>query len=158
MKRRHAVAATISLLALMTFSLAASGCDPSTAKLAEPVPAPSLLPKLEATLALTDKPEVVHVKYHNGADLVAKIDKQAAENSVLALDIFDALGEKMPSIPPSVPWAERQEIVIPPGRDWDYEYDLHIFDPPARPGTYYVRVRLPGWESNRLQYKIGKKD
>ena len=74
-------------------------------------------PQTDGKPVMGKKPDLVHAVYHNGTDQEARIDRQVAENSILALVVVDLSGKRMPTLPPPVPLAERQEIAIPPGKD-----------------------------------------
>jgi hypothetical protein len=108
---------------------------------------------LDATLS-SGKPGHVDVVFKNGTDREARIDKQIISTPILALDVLDAAGKVLPTIPPPIPAAVQEFVVIPPGKEITRSYTLNIFSPPLPPGTYRVRLALPEWRANELKHVI----
>lgn len=111
---------------------------------------------LKATISRGKADEVVAC-YHNGTDKNVRVDKQVIGCGILALDVRDTTGKVIPPVPPPVPAAKTQYVVIAAGTTISISYDMNFFSPPLPAGTYRVQVRLPDWRSNELEYRVGKK-
>lgn len=112
--------------------------------------------ELSATVALATDPGTVRVEYRNGTDQEVKINRVAIASPILALAVLDAAGKVVPTVPPPLPSPE--EIAIPAGKTKSFSYTLNHFSPPLPAGRYGIRVRLPGWVSNQLQYEVKEKE
>jgi hypothetical protein len=78
------------------------------------------------------------------------------QQAILAVHVLDARGKLVPSIPPSVPLAEKNSayITIKPMEAFITTYDLHIFDPLLAPGKYLVKMK--NMPSNQVSFEINK--
>ena len=75
---------------------------------------------------------------------------------ILSLDVFDARGERIPTIPPPMPPTpeemENAKETLAPGESRRVEYSLHMFSPPLPVGTYTAKMRdVP---SNTVTFEI----
>lgn len=107
---------------------------------------------LQATL--TSESGKVKVVLRNKTDKAVSVDKQTLESGILALDVFDAAGKRIPTIPPPIPRPLPEVLVIPAGGEHAQSYDLNFFSPALKPGIYLVRLGVKGWTSNDLKYVI----
>lgn len=75
---------------------------------------------------------------------------------ILSLDIFDASGKRIPTIPPSMPPTPEEDRAatewLQPGESKTIHYSLHMFSPELPPGTY--RAKLRGLASNEVSFTI----
>jgi hypothetical protein len=108
---------------------------------------------LVATLSSGKTGEVV-VVFKNATDREARIDKQLLSTAILALNVLDAAGTQLPTIPPPIPAAVQEFVVIPPGKELSRSFGLNIFSPPLPPGTYTVRLAVPDWRADELKYVV----
>jgi hypothetical protein len=128
--------------------------------------AAALIFLLSATLPAADKPAglvatlstgksgQIEVVFKNGTDREARIDKQIISTPILALDVLDAAGKVIPTIPPPIPAAVQEFVVVPPGKEITRSYELNVFSPPLPPGTYRVRLAVPEWKADELKHVI----
>lgn len=74
--------------------------------------------------------------------------------AILAVQVFDAEGKLVPSIPPSVPPLEEKTpyITIKPMEAFITTYDLHIFDPLLEKGRYFIKMK--NMPSNQVSFEI----
>jgi hypothetical protein len=76
------------------------------------------------------------------------------EQAILAVQVLDAKGKLVPSVPPSVPLSEENNtyITIKPMEAFITTYDLHIFDPLLATGKYTIKMKnIP---SNQVSFEI----
>ena len=65
------------------------------------------------------------------------------EIAVLALEVHDATGARVPTIPPPVPSPDDvTPVAIAPGASITRRYRLAVFSPPLAPGRYTVHCRI----------------
>lgn len=78
------------------------------------------------------------------------------QQAILAIQVLDAEGKLVPSIPPSVPLSEKNSayITIKPMEAFITTYDLHIFDPLLASGKYIVKMK--NMPSNQVSFEINK--
>ncbi len=117
--------------------------------------APAAAGKLTATVSPGKKKGTVRVEYRNGTGRAVRVNRQVIESGVLALEVLDGSGRVVPPVPPPVPSAKPEEVVIPAGEARSYSYTLNHFSPPLPPGRNRVRTRLKGWGSNAVVYVVG---
>jgi len=110
----------------------------------------------QATLARDG--DKIRAVYKNTTDREIKADSYYMKNSILALEVRDASGERILTVPPSVPPAKAEFVVIAAGKELSISYDITAnFSPRLSAGTYTVRLRLADdWTSNELPYVVGK--
>ena len=74
-------------------------------------------------------------------DLV--LTRGAVDLDQLALEVRDARGERVPTIPPPVPRPEDAErLVLRAGETLERDYRLDVFSPPLPPGRYTLHCRM----------------
>jgi hypothetical protein len=110
---------------------------------------------LQATLSL-GKDGKIDAVFRNGSNRQVKIDKQVIESSILGLEVRDASGRVLYTVSPPVPSARPEQITLPPGKEHAVSYRLEGFDPPLVAGKYRVRLRVPEWKSNELDFQVGQ--
>ena len=78
------------------------------------------------------------------------------QQTILAVQILDAKGKLVPSIPPSLPLSEKNStyITIKPMEAFITTYDLHIFDPLLASGKYLIKMK--NMPSNQVYFEINK--
>ena len=97
---------------------------------------------LSATLSLAqrdyakDADVEVTVALVNGTSHVVDVPAQALETTVLLVDVRDATGRKMATVPPPVPRAD--VVHFAPQERRVVKVRLGVFSPPLRAGTYAV--------------------
>jgi len=97
---------------------------------------------LSATVALAqhdyakDADVEVTVTLTNGTARVVDVPAQALETAVLLVDVRDATGRHMPTVPPPVPRAD--VVHFAPGEKRVVKVRLGVFSPPLRAGVYGV--------------------
>lgn len=84
------------------------------------------------------------------------IKAASLQQAILAVQVLDAKGKLVPSIPPSVPLSEKNSdyITIKPMEAFITTYDLHIFDPLLASGKY--RIKMKNMPSNQVAFEINK--
>jgi hypothetical protein len=90
----------------------------------------------------------------NTSNKTYTINSANLEQAILAVQVFDAEGKLIPSIPPSVPLSEENStyITIKPMEAFITTYDLHIFDPLLAIGKYTVKMK--NMPSNQVSFEI----
>jgi hypothetical protein len=132
------------VVALMVSATAIWAADPGQAAM------------LHVTLS-SGRADAIRAVYQNGTNQPAKINAQVIESSILTLEVHDAAGERVYTLPPPVPWAKTQYVVIQPGKDFAIDYTLNIFNPTLPPGTYRVGVKnTNSWTSNVIRVTVSK--
>ncbi|MBW2454856.1 MAG: hypothetical protein JRI68_10110 [Deltaproteobacteria bacterium] len=86
----------------------------------------------------------------------ATLQMDILRSGILSLDVFDADGKRIPTIPPPMPLTpeemKRAQETLPPGQSRKLTYTLHMFSPQLPPGQYTVRMR--GMPSNAARFTI----
>jgi len=111
-------------------------------------------PGLTAVLSAGSRPDRVVVEYRNQTADEVRVSEQVLITGCLALEVRNAGGQVMYTVPPSPPWPRDEGVAIPAGGSYRREYDLDMFNPPLQPGRYWVRVRIPGWSNEPLSYTV----
>lgn len=78
----------------------------------------------------------VTVALVNGTSHVVDVPAQALESAVLLVDVRDAMGRHMATVPPPVPRAD--VVHFAPNERRVVKVKLGVFSPPLRPGAYQV--------------------
>jgi hypothetical protein len=96
------------------------------------------------------------VTIRNDGDQPATLRMDVIGSSILALDVFDAQGQRIPTIPPPMPLTptqiEQTKETLAPGQSRQVSTTLHMFSPPLPAGTY--RVRMREMASNEASFTI----
>jgi hypothetical protein len=142
----HDAEAPVGRIATIIGLLAVAGCAPRG-------PDPKSA-GLVAVVSPGSGPDTVVVEYRNGTAAEAVIGEQVLATNVLALEVTDGSGKRMPPVPPAVPWERDAGVRIPAGGSRRVEYSLQMFDPPLPAGRYRVRVRIDGWACEPLEYTV----
>jgi hypothetical protein len=74
--------------------------------------------------------------------------------NVLFLQVLDAAGNPVATVPPVTPPTTMELLTLPPGGGRTVRHDLAMFDPPLPPGDYAVRVSDPSIASGVLRFRI----
>jgi hypothetical protein len=77
---------------------------------------------------------------------------------VLVLEVRDAAGKRMPTVPPPLPdkpdVAKWHMVRLKPGAKAEYHLSMGIFSPPLPPGTYTVRFALDNARSGAVTVQV----
>lgn len=80
-----------------------------------------------------------HLRIDNRGAAPLRLTRGPLELAVLAVEVRDAAGQRVPSIPPPVPQPEdAEELELAPGQHLDRDYALDVFSPPLPPGRYQL--------------------
>jgi len=98
----------------------------------------------------------VHCTIKNTGSSAATIDTLVLGSSILSVEVLDAEGKRIPTVPPSVPpkpsEAKEFQKTLDAESDYEVTYSLNMFSPTLKPGTYAVRM---SWiKSNTVEIKI----
>lgn len=90
----------------------------------------------------------------NTSNTTHEVNASQLQQAVLAVEVFDKKGVRVPTIPPSVPLPTKHlnYIRIKPMEAFITTYDLHIFDPPLPDGSYTIRMK--NMPSNQISFEI----
>lgn len=94
----------------------------------------------------------------NTSDAAIEVDTFPFGSAILMLEVCDADGKRVPTIPPPMPPraedAAKYVRTLPPGEAFTKTLSLHVFSPPLAPGTYTARVT--GMASNVVKFTIAQ--
>ncbi len=131
------------------------GCSSPSSAPSVAVPGPPVVANgLVAMVSPGPRLNTVTVEYRNDTHQEVTISRQVVESNVLALEVSDSSGRRMPPVPPSIPWSRDDGVRIPAGGIHRAEYSLEMFSPSLPPGRYRVRVQIKGWACEPLEYTV----
>jgi hypothetical protein len=81
----------------------------------------------------------VTVQLRNSSAQQVVIPSQMLETAILLLEVRNAQGERMNTIPPAVP--RNETVTLAPGAVRSVQLRLNVFSPQLPPGSYTVRPR-----------------
>jgi hypothetical protein len=81
----------------------------------------------------------VSVTLRNATRDPAIFPAEVLSSTTLMLEVRDARGRAVPTVPPPVPTGAT--VTIAPGQTAQRTFRLNVFDPPLRPGRYTVHFR-----------------
>lgn len=93
--------------------------------------------------------------YNSGVKDVKLDNSDILENPILSLHISDEKGNKINTIPPSVPKDEKNSAstkILKPKEDYIIKYDLNIFSPVLSEGRYCITMK--DGSSNKVWFEI----
>jgi hypothetical protein len=84
-----------------------------------------------------------HLVIHNAGPDALTLTRGSVDLAVLALEVRDANGQRVPTVPPPVPRPEDAEpIVLAPGETLERDFQLDVFSPSLPAGTYALHCRV----------------
>jgi hypothetical protein len=125
-----------------------------------PPPPPTLAATFErptAPFATTTTGASLAFSVQNRGTAPAEIDLDALGSAIFALEVHDANGQRMYTVPPGVPPQNyvARTATLAPGASRRIEVLLNVFSPPLPPGTYTARLRNPRIEAEPIQFRVG---
>jgi hypothetical protein len=93
----------------------------------------------------------------NRSNKIYTIKAAVLQQAILAVQVLDAKGKLVPSIPPSVPLSEKNSayITIKPMEAFITTYDLHIFDYLLASGKYLIKMKnMPSKERSKNKVNV----
>lgn len=126
----------------------------------QPHPQPQRPPTLSATITLSatrvrsvDQLRAT-VQLSNAGTQLVVIPAQMLATAILLLEVRNARGERMNTIPPSVPNGET--VSFAPGASRTVQLQLNMFSPTLPPGTYTVQPRGAVIQGTPVQFIVGR--
>ena len=124
---------------------------------AEAAPSPALK-DVVATLStkravVKDQGEaIIDVAIKNTGTVPRKINLFILESAILSLDVYNAQGKRMSTVPPPCPRdLDPYDVILAPGQTKKFVHGLNIFSP-ALSGTY--TVQMDDFKCNKLKITI----
>ena len=99
--------------------------------------------------------KLVYVVENRGST-EATLDLDQLESAIFAIEVFDAKGKQIYTIPPGMPPANYQprRAVLAPGASRKFTVTLNVFSPELAAGTYSVRLRPKNIQSETAAFTI----
>ena len=84
------------------------------------------------------------------------LDLDQLSSAIFAIEVFDAKGKQIYTIPPGMPPANYQPRRAPivPGAERRFEVTLNVFSPELAAGTYTARLRPKTIRSETVRFAI----
>lgn len=119
--------------------------SPSPTPTPSPTLAPTALPgSLTVPASVRSSDELTaQLTITNRGSTIMSLAQGPLEISLLALEVHNAAGARIPTIPPPVPRPEdTKPVAIAPGASITRDYRLSVFSPALAPGRYTVHCRI----------------
>ncbi|BDS09761.1 hypothetical protein [Aureispira anguillae] len=109
---------------------------------------------LEDSLFQSSRTLQVKAVIMNHSAQTLKLNSRVLNDPILALNVLNQQGQRMPTIPPSLPPTEKEvkSILIKSMETYLISYNLHIFSPPLPKGYYTIQMK--NMPSNNVHFEI----
>ncbi len=96
---------------------------------------------------------LIYGEVENLTDKPVKVNFDMLNDPVIALDVYDAQGNRMHAVAPSLTGKAMERLItLPPKGRQVFEYSTNIFEPPLKPGRYTAKMTI--MPSNTVHFEI----